>query len=141
MTMIMVVITTTMMVTTMTTTTTTTMTMMMTMTMTMTMTTRTTTTTTTTTTTAATTNVMRTRSSSPLLVRFSSECTRNVVAAAHVHGRDHESRLRAHLPQGGPSAVGTGEFAIFGPKIVGASTKAVFQQWWPSTQRSSRMPA
>lgn len=26
---------------------------------------------------------------------------------------------------------GAGEFTIFGQKIVGASTKAEFQQWWP----------
>lgn len=57
--------------------------------------------------------------------------------ARHVRGRDRESGLSAHLPQRGPTAAGTGEIAIFGPKIVGASTKAVFQQWWPSTQRAS----
>lgn len=53
-----------------------------------------------------------------------------------VRGRDRESGLSAHLPQRGPTAAGTGEFTIFGPKIVAASTKAVFQQWWPSTQRA-----
>lgn len=57
--------------------------------------------------------------------------------ARHVRGRDRESGLSAHLPQRGPTAASTGEITIFGPKIVGASTKAVFQQWWPSTQRAS----
>lgn len=57
--------------------------------------------------------------------------------ARHVRGRNRENGLSTHLPQRGPTAAGTGEFTIFGPKIVEASTKAVFQQWWPSTQRAS----
>jgi len=39
-----------------------------------------------------------------------------------------------HLPQRNPIA--TDDFTIFSPKIVGASTKSVFQQWWPSIQRA-----
>jgi len=43
----------------------------------------------------------------------------------HVHGRECEDGLSVHLPQQGPIAADMGEFTIFGPKIVGASTKAV----------------